>query len=92
MTDCEECDKKLGIFEGYSHPALGKRFLVCGKCFDKVEGDMKRWSTFCLLDSFEESPKIDIQDAWNKNISKDIPLQKWFRNLWIKIEPTLLVE
>jgi len=52
MVDCEECDKKLGIFEGYHHPALGKRFLVCGKCFDKVDTDMERWSKFCLLDSF----------------------------------------
>ena len=86
MVDCEECDKKLGIFEGYHHPALGKRFLVCGKCFDEVDESMKKWSKFCLSNSFnEESPKSDIQDAWNKNISNDIPLQKWFNNLWMKI-------
>ena len=86
MVDCEECDKKLGILEGYRHPALGTRFLVCGKCFDKVDEDMKRWSRFCLSDSFNaESSKIDIQEAWKKNISNDPPLQKWFNNLWIKI-------
>ena len=86
MVDCEECDKKLGILEGYRHPALGIKFLVCGKCFNKVDEDMKRWSKFCLSDSFNpESSKIDIQEAWNKNISNDPPLQKWFNNLWIKI-------
>jgi hypothetical protein len=87
MVDCEECNKKLGIFEGYRHPALGKRFLVCGRCYTKVERDMKRWSEFCISDSFNaESSKIDIQEAWNKNISNDPLLQKWFRNLWMKIE------
>jgi hypothetical protein len=87
MIECEECNNKLGILEGYCHPALGKKFLVCGKCFVKVDEDMKRWSKFCLSDSFNaESPKIDIQTAWNKSISNELPLQKWFRNLWIKIE------
>jgi hypothetical protein len=86
MVNCEECEKKLGIFEGYRHPALGIKFLVCGKCFNKVEGDMERWSTFCLSDSFNsESIKTDIQDAWNTNISNDPPLQRWFKNLWTKI-------
>ena len=86
MADCEECDKKLGILEGYSHPALGKRFLVCGKCFTKVYEDMERWRRFYLSNSFNaDSSKIDIQEAWNKNISHD-PLSKiWFNNLWIKI-------
>ena len=87
MVKCEEYDKKLGILQGYHHPALETRFLVCGKYFDKVYEDMERWSIFYLSDSFKtESSKIDIQLAWNKNISNDPPLQKWFTNLWIKIE------
>ena len=86
MVYCEECNKKLGILQGYRHPALGTRFLVCGTCYDGVYGDMERWSKFCLSDSFNaESSKIDIQDAWNKNISNDPLLQKWFNKLWIKI-------
>jgi len=86
MLKCEECNKKLGSLQGYRHPALGKKFLVCRNCFDKVYGDMGRWSEFCLSDSFnEDSPKTEIQDEWNKNISNDLPLQKWFKNLWIKI-------
>ena len=86
MICCKECDKKLGILDGYHHPALGKRFLVCKKCYTKVEEDMVRWRKFCLSDSFNaESSKIDIQEQWNKNLLNDLPLQKWFRNLWVKL-------
>jgi len=87
MSDCEECGKKLSILQGYRHPALGVKFLVCGNCFDKVRGDMERWSLFCLSDtSLVELCKIDIQEAWNINISNDPSLQKWFHNLWKRIE------
>jgi hypothetical protein len=87
MVDCEECGKKLGILQGYNHPALGKRFLVCRRCFDKVDQDMKRWSEFCLSGSFnKELSRIEIQDAWNESISDNPPLQKWFNKLWIKEE------
>jgi uncharacterized CHY-type Zn-finger protein len=85
MVDCEECRKQLRVFEGYRHPALGTRFLVCGRCYDKVERDMKRWSEFCVSDSFNtESTKHDIQDAWNIKISNDPILQHWFQRLWLK--------
>ena len=86
MIKCEECSKKLGIIQGYRHPALGKRFLVCGNCFDKVDNSMEKWRVFCCSDLFNaESSKIDIQEKWNKSLSNDIQLQKWFRNLWIKM-------
>jgi len=26
-----------------------------------------------------------IQEQWNKNLLNDLPLQKWFRNLWVKL-------
>jgi hypothetical protein len=85
MVECEECGNKLGILQGYRHPALGTKFLVCGNCFDKVDESMEKWSKFCLSNSFNaESSKIDIQEAWNKSISNDLQLQKWFNNLWIK--------
>ena len=87
MTDCEECDKKIDIMDGYRHPALGDRFLVCGKCFDKIDDAMERWYTFSLSDSFNrESSKVDIRDAWDINISNEPLLQKWFGKLWVKIE------
>ena len=89
MVNCKECKKKLDILEGYRHPALGTKYLVCGPCFDKVNGDMERWSTFCLSDSFnKESSKISIEEAWNKNISRDPPLQSWFHDLWNTLELT----
>lgn len=84
-VDCNECDKKLGILKGYSHPALGKRFLVCGKCYIKVEEDMIRWSKFCRSDLFNvDSPKSNIKEAWNKHLSNNPLSQKWFNNLWIR--------
>ena len=87
MVNCNECDKKLGILKGYHHPALGKRFLICGKCYTKVEEDMERWRKFCFLDSLNlELSKSDIQDKWNKNLSKNISSQKWFNDLWIKLD------
>jgi hypothetical protein len=86
MINCEECGEKLGIISRYSHPALGIKFLVCGKCFDKIEIDMERWRTFCFSELFNtKSSKSELQDAWNKNLSNNIPLQKWFSNLWFKI-------
>ncbi len=87
MVDCEECGKKLSILQGHRHPALGTRFLVCRKCFCKIDEDMERWRKFYLSNSFDvESSKIDIQDAWNTNIDNDPLLQKWFRNLWNTLE------
>jgi hypothetical protein len=85
MVKCEECGKKLGILQGYRHPALGRRFLVCGFCFDKVDESMEKWSAFCHSNLFNtESSKTDIQVAWNKSIAHNLELQKWFNNLWIK--------
>ena len=90
MVNCNECEKKLGILNGYHHPALGKRFLVCGKCYTKVEEDMIRWSKFCLSDSLNlELSKINIQEEWNKNLSNNLYSQKWFNDLWIKLNKTV---
>ena len=85
MVKCEECGKKLNIIQRYYHPVLGTRFLVCGNCFNKVNGFMEQWNVFCRSDIFnKESTNSDIQEAWNKNISYDIPLQNWFNKLWLK--------
>lgn len=87
MVKCEECSKKLGILEGYRHPALGKRYILCRNCFINIDESMKKWREFCLLNSFKaESSKIRIQDEWNKSLSNNLQLQKWFSDLWIKIE------
>jgi hypothetical protein len=81
MKKCEECNKELHILQSYRHPALGKNFSLCGKCFDKINEDMKRWSKFCLFNS--KLTNIKLQDTWNKNISDKPDLQKWFNNLWL---------
>jgi uncharacterized protein (DUF1810 family) len=86
MVKCEEYGKKLDILQRYHHPILGTRFLLCGKCFNKVNGDMERWSVFCRSDLFNKgSAMVDIQNAWNTNISDDHALQNWFNKLWIKL-------
>ena len=81
MKKCGECDKELHILQCYCHPALGKNFYVCGKCFDKINNDMERWSKFCLFNS--KLTNIELQDEWNKNISDNPDLQIWFNNLWL---------
>jgi hypothetical protein len=74
------------MFEGYRHPALGSRFLVCGSCFDKITGDMERWSRFCLSSSFSKDVSSkEIQEAWKTTISREPLLQQWFENLWVKV-------
>jgi len=35
MVDFEECNKKLGILEGYRHPVLGTNFLYVGNVLIK---------------------------------------------------------
>jgi hypothetical protein len=52
MVACVECGKKLGLFEGHYHPTLGKKSLVCGMCFVKVEESVARWRDFILSNSF----------------------------------------
>ena len=92
MTNCEECQKKLRILEGYRHPAQGARFLVCRKCFDKVAGDMEGWSKFYLTNTFTaEASTAEIHKAWNDNISNDPSLQTWFHDLWHKFEVNRIV-
>ena len=52
MTQCEECGKKLGIFEGYRHPTMGKKHLVCSPCFEQVEESVAKWREFVVNNSF----------------------------------------
>ena len=58
MKECEECGKKLGIFEGYGHPTMGRKHLVCGVCFDRVEDSVAAWREFILTNP--------VKDPYNK--------------------------
>jgi hypothetical protein len=52
MVDCGECGKRLRFFEGYYHPTLGKKSLVCGPCFDKLDESVVQWRDFILSNTF----------------------------------------
>jgi hypothetical protein len=43
MKKCEECEKTLGIFEGYRHPVFGRNALLCSHCFDIINDSMNKW-------------------------------------------------
>lgn len=59
MVACVECGKRLRFFEGYCHPTLGKKSLVCGSCLIEVEESVARWQDFLLSNSFNpETSKI----------------------------------
>ena len=52
MVSCEECGKKLGIFEGYCHPTMGKKHHLCSPCFDQVSDSVAKWREFVVSNSF----------------------------------------
>jgi len=60
MKVCVECGKKLGIFEGYQHPTMGKKKLVCSPCFEHVEESVAKWREFVaanpLYDPYNKKP------------------------------------
>jgi hypothetical protein len=65
MTNCDECNKKLGIFEGYRHPTLGKKYFLCSPCYDQVSESVKKWGNFVVSNSFNtESSKNNLRLNW----------------------------
>jgi hypothetical protein len=63
MVECVECGKRLRFFEGYSHPTLGKKSIVCGPCFLRVEKSVAQWREFILSNSFDQvssKPTVSI--------------------------------
>ena len=74
MIDCEECGKNLGILEGYHHPTLGKKHLLCITCFDTVSVSVDNCKTFVNANSFNNAYsklglKIDLKKIFT-NFSK----------------------
>jgi len=69
MKECEECGKTLGIFEGYQHPTLGKKHLVCSPCFDQVEESVAKWREFVVANSFNmNASERTSQVSWKDRI------------------------
>ena len=46
MKHCMECQKQLGIIEGYRHPTMGREYLLCSKCFDTVFESAEKYKEF----------------------------------------------
>ena len=69
MTNCEECGKKLGIFEGYQHPTMGKKHLVCSPCFEHVEESVAKWREFVVNNSFNvNTSERTKQVSWKEKM------------------------
>lgn len=54
MKFCEECEKKMSIFNRYNHPILGKKSIVCGDCFTSIDETLTLWREFVLSNSFNK--------------------------------------
>ena len=77
MKRCNECRKKLGFWEGYRHPAMGKKHLVCWPCFERVEESVKKWRDFVLSNSFNNgSSKNGLQLNLKNKLTSFFQLRK----------------
>ena len=83
MKTCEECSKKLGVFEGYRHPTMGKKHLLCSPCFDQISESVARWGEFVRTNTFNMNvPGNNSQLKWkemiaNFNQTRNILDQPW---------------
>jgi hypothetical protein len=77
MIRCVECGKKLGSFEGYRHPTLGKKDLVCSPCYDKVQQSVEQWREFIQSNSFNpESTESTLNIFWSSLFNRIAGVQK----------------
>jgi len=77
MKKCNECRKKLGFFEGYRHPTLGKENLLCSPCFDKVQQSVDQWREFVFSNSFNPESFIKTTSFnWNFLFPKILETRK----------------
>jgi len=66
MKICEECGKRLSFFEGYRHLTLGKGFLLCSSCFDRVDESVAKWREFVLsYAEFFNNVSVKNSLQWN---------------------------
>ena len=87
MSRCEECNKVLGIFEGYRHPLLGKNKLLCSPCFDQVSESIKKWRKFVLSNSFNNVTSDNgLQLNWKNVITSAVKNMKTLGNVLVRKE------
>jgi len=46
MKNCKKCDLQIGIFQGYQHPTLGNKQILCRKCYNQIESLVGKWQEF----------------------------------------------
>lgn len=79
MIRCNECGKKLGFFEGYRHPTMGKKFLLCSPCFDKIQQSIDDWRDFILLNSFNSKSNVrKFNTDWKFHVNQVIRFGRVF--------------
>jgi hypothetical protein len=61
MKRCCECGKELKFWEGYRHPTLGKKELVCSECFDILEESLAKYRDF-ILKELKQGREIKIDN------------------------------
>ena len=60
---CKECGKKLTILGRHNHPIQGKKYIICGTCYSKLDKIIEQWRTFVfahpnLIDSLDIDGEI----------------------------------
>jgi len=77
MKKCFECGKELKFWEGYRHPVLGAKELVCWACFEKVDKSVEEYRNFVLDCVKREEQKIAAENINHKSR---------FENIWNNIK------
>jgi hypothetical protein len=77
MKKCFECGKELKFWEGYHHPILGVKELICWNCYEKVEKSMEEYRKFILHGFIRGEQKMTIENSNHKSI---------FSNIWNNIK------
>ena len=67
MKKCFECGKELKFWEGYFHPVLGKKEIICWKCFEKVEKSVEEYSNFIMDYLKREEQKLPADHIRHKS-------------------------
>jgi hypothetical protein len=67
MKKCYECGKELKLMEGYRHPVLGMKELVCWKCFEKIDNSVDKYRNFILDNIKRKKRKTESENSNHKS-------------------------
>ena len=81
MVECMECGKKLGVLEGYGHPVMGRKHLLCSPCFDQVSDSVAKWREFVASNSLNGKASYNfLESNWKNVLPSCFSLKKFFGN------------